>query len=358
MRNLIVVGVALALAGCGGSLSRFLNDVEVFSADVGKAGSAYREERDFYVSYLEGLETRALLRERPKLSDGPEVGACDAWISEWQGQWDKNKKEVDATAYLQGVSKLLTQCRLHKAVGNTTEMLQIQAGDPTPNHTRLADALQKYARNLALLANSAGDRKAFTDAAQDAKGHFLELLASARSLGVALGSESPLNIDKEVSVIGSVLIDAVGASLEARRRRALARIIEATHPAIVESASRLAAISRFYHLAALPRLAADYEGAVDQTTLSAVRANEQSYDGALKIAIARHKALIDYTRFDPGLVFDSMVTAHLALGRRLEDPEVRLAELAGSLENFSFNAEKAVGAIRAIRVKIEGRPAS
>lgn len=357
MRGVVIVAALMALAGCGGSPSGLVSDVEVFSAGVGKAEATYREERAFYVSYLEGLETRDLLRERPALLDGPTLGACNAWISEWQNQWD-GKKGVGATSYKEGINKLSVQCRLHKAQGNDAKRLDVQVGDPTPNHTRLAAALESYARKLAELANSAGSRQDFNDAAQKAKGHFLELLASARNIGVSLGNPVPLNIDAELSAIGSVLVDAVGAALEARRRRALARIVEATHPAVVEAANHLAAIARFYHVVALPRLAAAYESAVDRTGRRDVKASNKLYGEALQDVINSHEALITFASLDPGEVFDSMITAHLALGRRLDDPEVRLADLAGSLENFSFNAERAVGAIRGVRVKLQGRPGS
>ena len=230
--------------------------------------------------------------------------------------------------------------------------LRIEVDDPTPHHTRLAQSLKRYAAALAELANSTKNRAAFEKAAQGAKDKFVGLLGSARNIGKALGAPKLLDIDKEVSVIGTILVRAVASALESRRRKALGKVVQATHPAVREAANHLASITRFYHLAAVPKLAKSYEDAVDQTASTRVRANEALYGRSLEDATAAQRALIDYARTDPGSVYERMIDAHEALRIRLQDPKARLRELAGSIEEFVRSAKEARDAIRGIRVKL------
>jgi hypothetical protein len=320
---------------------------------VDNAVAAYRDEQEYYLTYLKGLDMRALLRERPELLDGPELGACMDSVIDWQNRWDSDSG-VGTEDYEEGLASLLVGCRLHRTVGGQAERLSIGGGDPTPNHTRLADALAQYANALAVLSNSTGDREAFQEAAENAKDNILELLAAARDTGEKLGVSSPLDIDEELGVIGSALIDGVGAALEARRREALGRVVKATHPAVKETATHLAAITRFYHLAAVPKLTSDYEAAVDETGRTDVRASETLYSQTLERATAAQERLIAYARTDPGAVYERMVEAHEALRLKLEDPGVRLGELAGSVQDFHKISMDVLDAIRSARIKAEG----
>ena len=69
---------------------------------------------------------------------------------------------------------------------------------------------------------------------------------------------------------------------------------------------------------------------------------------------AAHETLIVYARTDPGAVFEQMVDAHQALQIKLNDPDARLQDLAGSIQDFYQTSRDVLIAIRAARVKLEG----
>lgn len=353
MRKLVLLTVATMVVSCTVTPTRYRGDIDVFSGGVGNAVTAYIEEQDHYLNYLNALEMRKLLRDRPVLVDGPKSGACGDSITEWRNEWDA-QAGVAGPQYSEGLKRLLAGCALYRKDGEVFEKLMIRVGDPTPYHTRLAHALGHYAAALAELANSADDRAAFDSAAEEAKDNILEFVASARDIRAQVGAGRRLNIDDELSIIGSAIINGIGAKLEADRRDALARIVEATSPFIGEAASHLASITRFYHLAAVPNLGTVYENAIDAIDADA-RASPILYERALDRVTVAHEALIVYTRTDPGAVFEQMIEAHQALQIKLNDPDARLQDLAGSVQDFYQTSRDVLTAIRAARVKLEGR---
>lgn len=352
MRTLILLAVVTLLDACTVTPTQYRGDTDVFADGIDNAVIAYSEEQNHYLTYLNVLEMRKLMRDRPSLIDGPDYGACGDSIVAWRNEWDA-ESGIAGPDYDDGLNRLLSACALHRTNGEKVEQLMIRVGDPTPNHTRLARALQRYAAALAELASSADDREAFDSAAGQAQDNILGLVASVRDIGVQLGASDRLNIDDELTVIGSAIIQGIGSKLEADRRAALARIVAATGPSINEASQHLASITRFYHLAALPNLANNYEAATDAIDVN-VRSSTTLYGPALDRVMAAHETLMVYARTDPGAVFEQMIDAHQALQVKLEDPDAALQDLAGSLQIFYETSRDVLTAIRAARVKLEG----
>ena len=364
MRTYLLLAAAGLLAACAvGSPANYRNDIDAFAAGVANARQAYVTERNGYVDYLESLERDALLAEgeRPRLVDGAEFGACAEELDGWKDGWSPDLGVSDKT-FARNLRTFLLACRLHKEIAldageagpQSAVPLSLVVGDPTPAHTRLAEALVSYAARMQALAEVADDRRAFEDAAGGAREALTGLLASAGDLGEELGLEDPIAIDEELTVVGNALITAVGARLEARRREALSDIAGANQVAVEAAADKLAAISRYYHLAALSDLVERYGDAVDETADEAVRASAGAYAEAVDDVFARHEAVVAYARTDPGKVFIEMKDAHAALVKRLADPGARLQELAGSIEDFHQTSQDVLAAIRGIRVKLGG----
>ena len=102
LARFIVISVLMGtLAACASSPTPFRDDVDLFADGVKTSVDAYHGSKLFYVSYLESLELRSLLRSRPALLDGPQRGACMKAIVKWQNDWDRTKG-IGATAYDNG----------------------------------------------------------------------------------------------------------------------------------------------------------------------------------------------------------------------------------------------------------------
>lgn len=353
MRGLIAILALVLLAACvGGSPAQFKGDVDSFAAGVANARNGYVEQRDDYVSYLEALEREVLLAEgqRPPLLDGSSLGACGSQLDIWKDDWSPANGIEDAS-YQANLKRFLQSCRPHKDVGDNVQALTLEAGDPTPLHSRLAQALVSYAEAMQRLTAVADDRQAFEDAASEGSGALTGLLVSSRGLAEEIGLGQPLNIDDELTVVSSALIGVIGATLEAKRRGALSDIASANQPAVDRAADALAAISRYYHLAGLSELVASYGAATDATNAPPSAA---AYAAAVDDVLRKYKAMAGYAKTDPGKVFVEMKEAHRALVKRLEDPGARLGELAGSIEQFEQTSKDVREAIRGIRVKFRG----
>ncbi len=79
MRRLGAIPALAVLSACvAGSPAQFKGDVDVFAEGVGNAKTAYEQQREDYVTYLESLEREVLLstEPRPALLDGATLGAC------------------------------------------------------------------------------------------------------------------------------------------------------------------------------------------------------------------------------------------------------------------------------------------
>lgn len=356
MLRLLAISALVVLTACAtGSPAQFKSDVDTFAEGVGNANTAYKQQREDFVTYLESLEREVLLNTepRPGLLAGDSVGACGDGLAVWKDEWSRDSG-IEGTGYQKNLQKFLTSCQPHKEVGETTAVLTLEAGDPTPMHSRLALALVSYASTMQRLTAVAGDRKAFEEAAGESRDSVTGLLASANSLAKEIGGVAPLQIDKELTVVSNALIQAVAAGLEAKRRAALAKIAEANQKAVETAADALAAITRYYHLAALSELVERYSDAADNTTRRDIRSSAGSYGAAVDDMLLKYQAMAEYAKTDPGQVFNEMKDAHRALIKRLNDPEARLGEFAGSIETFHQTSKDVLEAIRGIRVKFHG----
>lgn len=357
----LVALVTVALAACA-SPQRFKGDVELFAAAVDNAAKAYDLQGQQVQAYVTEVEMRRLLRIRPALQDGPNFGDCRKIETSWQNkadaEWERSGG-IDPDDYRTSAKALLETCQIYAEIDGKIDRIEIDAGDIRPEHTRLMQGLVAYARGLTALVDSAADRKAFGEAATGARDDFMELLAASRNVGRSIqgkgGPAKPLEIEEELTIISSLLIQAVGASLENKRREALAKMVSAMQPAVEEATNRLAAMMRFRHLTVLPRVMKAFRAAVDASTLEDVQHNERLYNDMLSRAVAIREAIAVAARIDPGAIFESMVAAHTAIGIAIRDPEARLGELAGSVQDFYDTTKRGLDAIKSLRAKLDGK---
>jgi hypothetical protein len=356
MRRLIAIPALAILSACvAGSPAQFKGDVDAFAEGVGNAKTAYEQQREDYVTYLESLEREVLLttEPRPTLLDGATLGACGNGLDDWKDEWSP-ESGIEGASYQENLTRFLKSCQPHKEVEGRAQAFTLKAGDPTPMHSRLARALVSYASAMQRLTAVADDRKAFEDAASESRDNFTGLLASARNLAKEAGVAEPLDIDDELTVVSNALIQAIAAGLEAKRRAALAEIAEANQKAVEAAADALAAIARYYHLSALSEFVERYSDAVGKTAHADIKNSAGSYGSAVDDTLLKYQAMIEYAKTDPGQVFNEMKDAHRALVKRLNDPKARLGELAGSIETFHQTSKDVLEAIRGIRVKFRG----
>lgn len=379
---LIVSFWAAALAGCTTATSpaRLAGDVDVFAAGVVQATTAYREQRDFFVAYRneqEWAKLRRAVQERaegkpaPRLLIGRTLGsACKNAVNKLSEKAARTKdisiiNGSTAQPVLAGISdadfhrgrdEIKDNCRLQLKVGQDIALLNLNRPNPNPLHDRLAEGLEGYVQGLSLLVSNA-DRAEFDQAAAAASKQFREFFASTQDIALKLSDSDtkPLEIDKELGIIGDALAKAIEASLEAKRRQEIARIVEASQDVIARAAQKLAAVSRHYHISAAQDLAENYRKAVQEANLS-IRENNSDFNEKINEAASAEQDMAVYMALDPATSFSAMVDAHSSLARKIQNPEIDLGVLAGDIQDFYQTSTATLEAFQSLRRKISTRP--
>lgn len=377
-----------ALAGCAAATSpaRLAGDVDVFAAGVMQATATYREQRDFFVAHRneqEWARLRLAVREAeqgetpPFILIGNEIGGatCQDAVTDWAAAADRPisvevtdgsgrqgiMAGISAADYEQGYKRILESCRLGLELDGRRTPLDLSRQTLSPLYDRLAAGLEQYVEGLRLLVSNV-DRTEFDAAAADALGKFREFFASTQDIAIKLreSDDKPLEIDKELGVIGNALTSAIATSLEARRRQEIARVVVASQDIVARAAEKLAAISRHYHIAAAEKFSDDYVLAADAANTAIDRRAsdfEQKIDQARKAEQDFH----DFVRLDPAVAFNAMIGAHKALAGKVRDPDFDLGDLAGDIQDFYQLSAATLESLRSIRRKIaaqskEGEP--
>lgn len=373
---------AAALAGCVAATStvQLAGDVDVFAAGVVQATTTYREQRDFFVAYRNDQEwekLRRAVRSRapgepaPQLRIGGSLGRdCKNAVNKLSEKAARIKDVLVAEGaeklpvlaglseaeFEEGRDEIRKQCRLQIRVGETDSALQLNRPNPNPLHDRLADGLEAYVQGLRLLVSNA-DRAEFDQAAAAASKQFREFFASTQDIALKLSESDakPLEIDKELGVIGDALAKAIAANLESKRRAEIARIVEASRDVIASAAEKLAAVSRHYHIAAVQDLAENYRLAVQEANV-AIRDKKPDLDDKINKAASAEQNLAVYMAVDPAASFSAMVEAHDALAKKVRDPDVDLGVLAGDIQDFFQTSAATLEALQSLRRKISTEP--
>lgn len=380
-RTLIVAFWAGALAGCTAtSPVRLAGDVDVFAAGVVQATKTYREQRDFFVAYRNDQEwdrLRLAVRETgegdapPFIVIGEEIGGatCQDAVTDWSTTADNpipvevnngsERQEVLAgisdAAYSEGYKDILEACQLGLEIGGRVTPLNLSRQTLSPLHDRLAEGLEGYVQGLRLLVSNA-DTTEFDEAAAAALEKFREFFASTQDIALKLkeSNDEPLEIDQELGVIGSALARAIAATLEAKRRQEIARVVEASQDVVDRAAAKLAAISRHYHIAAAEKFSDDYVLAAEAAN-SAIDQKASDFEQKIELASKAEQDFHDFVSLDPAAPFNAMASAHKALAKKVSDPDFDLGDFAGDIQDFFEVSATTLESLRSIRRKISVR---